>query len=186
MNVDAERSVPRVLQTRHNAALADHDTGLSPPRLVARERDEIDPRRDRFWTVGSYGNPHGRRSTKEPEPRSSITGSIAPELDQLAGRHLGREADHAVVRGMNLQQERRVVGDRVGVVARMSPVRGADLTEHRAASQHDVGIRNSRRSRSAPHGDDDLAAVGERLEGQEHRGPLLCNHEGVFGTGQPA
>src|SRR4029077_7270694 len=67
------------------------------------------------------------------------------------------------------------------------PVRGADLTEHRAASQHDVGDAELDADLDQlPTGEYDFGVVGERLEGQEHGGRVVVDHEGVFGTGEPA
>src|SRR2546430_6514194 len=47
-----------------------------PPRSLSPENDtRSTPAATVSGTVGSYGKPYERRSTSEPEPRSSITGT---------------------------------------------------------------------------------------------------------------
>ena len=66
------------------------------------------------------------------------------ELDQLAGRHLGGEADHAVVRGVDLEQQRRLRPDGLRVVAQVGAVGRADLAQHGAPLRSMMsGMRNS-------------------------------------------
>ena len=78
-------------------------------------------------------------------------------------------------------------GDRIGVVAQVRAVRRADLAQPRAASQHDVGDAELAADLDQLAArDDDLAAVGQRLERQQHRGGVVVDDEGVLGAGQPA
>ena len=65
--------------------------------------------------------------------------SLATERGQLARRHGGREPDHAVVRGVNLEEQRDVGSDRLGVIAEVGPIGRAHLAQARTAPQHDVG-----------------------------------------------
>src|SRR5204863_3500622 len=64
---------------------------------------------------------------------------LAPQIGQLAGRHGGGEADHAIVGGVDLEQEPGLGPYRLRVVLEMSTVGRTDLTQCRARSAHDIG-----------------------------------------------
>ena len=68
----------------------------------------------------------------------------------------------------------------------MRAVGGADLAEHGAAAQHDVGDAElaADLDQLSPR-DDDLSAVGERLERQQDGGRIVVDHQRVLGAGQP-
>src|SRR5262249_21909862 len=166
--VDAQRSVPRILlEPRDTRAPADDDAGLRPAEeLVARERHEVHARGHRFLD--------GRLVRKAPRPQvEERTGAealhpgkapLGPELDELARRPRGGEADDAVVGRVDLEQERGVGGDRVGVVAQVSPVRRAYPAEPRATAEHDVGDPELTADLDQLAArDDDLATVPQRL-----------------------
>ena len=190
--VDPQRAVPRVLlQPRHHLARARPGCRPAARRAACRPRTRRGrrPRRRPPARSARTESPSGRRSTSEPEPRSSMTGipRCAPQLGQLAGAHVGREADHPVVRRVHLEQESGLGADRLGVVAQVRPVGGADLPQHGTAAPHDVGDAELAADLDQlAAGDDDLLAVRQRLEGQQDRGRVVVDDERVLGAGQPA
>src|SRR5438094_5377065 len=189
--VDAQRAVPRVLlEPRDDRAFADDDPGLrAAEQLVARERHEVDSGGDDLG--------HGRLVGKAPRPQvdqragaqilHDRNAALTAELDQLAARHVRGEADHAVVRGVNLQQQRGGRADGFGVVAQVRAVGGTDLAQDGAAAQHDV--RNAELAADLDQlaaRDDDFFAVRERLEGQQYGRGVVVDDQRVLGGRQPS
>src|SRR5215204_5277449 len=70
------------------------------------------------------------------------------------------------------------------VVLVMCSVGGTDFTEYGAAPGHDV--RDPERTADLDKlatRDEDLMALGHRIEGQEQRAGCVVHHESVFGSG---
>ena len=78
-----------------------------------------------------------------------------------------------------------VLGDRPFVVGRMSAVGGAHLDEPGAAGGDDVGqAKRAADLDQLSAGDNDLAAVGERVEHDRHGGGIIVDHRGCRGPGE--
>ena len=127
------------------------------------------------------------RSTKQPEPRSSITGMprARPSSASSRERHRGGEAHHAVVRGVHLQEHAGIGADGVGVVLEMGAVGGADLAQGGAGAAHDVGDAELAADLDQLAArDDDLLAAGQALEREQHGGGAVVDHEGGLRAGE--
>ena len=87
---------------------------------------------------------------------------------------------------MHAQQERRLGPDRAVVVGRARPVRRPHLDQARAgAGEH---VRNPEAVADLdqlPARDDDLAALGERGEGEQHRGGVVVDDDRRLGAREP-
>src|SRR5262249_61899302 len=101
------RAFPWVLlEPRDDRPLADDDAGLwAAEQLVARERHEIDAGGDDFGHRGLVRK--APRSEVDQRARAEILhhrhATLVAELDELTAGHVGGEADHAVVRRVDLQ-----------------------------------------------------------------------------------
>ena len=106
---------------------------------------------------------------------------------ELASRGLLGEADDAEVRLVDAQEQRRLRADRALVVGGARPVRRPDLDEPRARAREDVGDAEAVADLDQLAArDDDLAALGERGEREQHRGGVVVDDERRLGAGQPA
>ena len=115
----------------------------SAEQLVARERHERGARVDALADTELVAQP--RRPFREPgrrvveQTRARVDDDRAAERRQLGDRDGRDEPDHAVVRGVHLQEQRDVVGEGGRVVGAPRAVRRADLDEVRARLGHDLG-----------------------------------------------
>ena len=76
--------------------------------------------------------------------------------------------------------------DRLGVVAQVRAIGGADLAQHGAAAPHDVGDAELAADLDQLAArDDDFLAVGQRLERQQHGGGVVVDDQRVLGAGEP-
>ena len=110
-----------------------------------------------------------------------------PSSVELARADVGREADHPVVGGVDLQQQRRVGGDRLGVIAQVRAIGGPHLAQYGPAAPHDV--RDAELAADLDQlaaRDDDFLAVRQRLERQQHGGGVVVDDQRVLGAGEPA
>jgi hypothetical protein len=105
-------------------------------------------------------------------------------------RHLGHadalgEAGDGVVAAMHLHQHRGARADRVLVVGGVGAVGGADLDQFGAGALHDVrdaeGAADLDQLAARHH---HLAAVGQRVQHQQHGGRVVVDHRGGLGPGQ--
>ncbi len=113
--------------------------------------------------------------------------ALAAERGQLGLGDAGGEALHRVVAGVHLHQQRAARAERLGVVAQVGAVGGADLDQLRAGPPHDV--RDAERAADL----DQLAARHrhllprrQRVEEQEHRGGVVVDGGRRLGAGQLA
>ena len=107
------------------------------------------------------------------------------ERGQLRRGGLGREADHAVVRRMDLQDRGGPRIERRAVIGEARAVRRADLDQLRARGAHDVGDpERAADLDQLPAGHEDGPALRERLEREEQRGGAVVDDERVLGVGQ--
>ena len=104
---------------------------------------------------------------------------------QFGGGDLFGEALNAVVRGVDLHQKAGLGGDRLGIVAGVGAVGGADLAQAAAGLFHDRGHAEGAADldQLAP-GDDGLAVAGQRVQDDQHRGGVVVDDGGVLGPGQ--
>ena len=102
------------------------------------------------------------------------------ELGEL--RLLG-EADDAEVRLVDAQEQRRLGPDRALVVGGARAVRRSDLDEPRAGTREHVGDPEpvADLDQLAAR-DDDLAALGERSEREQHGGGVVVDDERGLGA----
>ena len=86
---------------------------------------------------------------------------------------------------MDLEQQRRLIGDGPGVVAQVGPVRGSHFPQDGPALDHDVGEPEGSPDLDelAPR-DDDLPAGGKGLQAQQDGGSVVVDDEGVLGAGE--
>ena len=104
--------------------------------------------------------------------------------------HLGErgpvgEPDHAEVRLVDAQDERRVRPDRALVVLRVRPVRRPDLDQPRAGAHEHVRDPEAVADLDQLAArDEHLAALGERGQRQEHRAGVVVDDERRLGSGQ--
>ncbi len=97
------------------------------------------------------------------------------------------EADDAEVRLVHAQQDGRLGADRALVVGGARPVRRPDLDEPRAGPREHV--RDAEAVADLDQlatGDDDLAALRQRCEREQHRRGVVVDDECGLGSGQPA
>jgi hypothetical protein len=189
--VDPERAVERVLlEAFHERAPPDDDAGLRPAeQLVPRKADEVDAGGDDLGHRRLVGK--AVRAKVDERAGAEVLHhrdpALAAEIGQLTRGHRGREADHAVVRGVHLEEEPRVGTDRFGVVAGMRAVRGADLAQARAAPPHDVGDPELAADLDELAArDDDVFPVRQRLQRQQHGRRVVVDHERALGAAQAA
>ena len=153
---------------------AGDDPGLrAAEQLVAGEADEVGAGGER---VGG-GRLVLQRRTSAPEPRSSTSGSSWRARDGARARRsrLLGEADDAEVRLVDAQEERGLRPDRALVVGGARAVRRPDLDEPRARAGEHVGDAEAVADLDQLAArDDDLAALGERGEREQHRARRCC------------
>src|SRR5437763_348317 len=118
-------------------AAADDDPRLrAAEQLVAREADEVGAGGEALTCrrlVLEVGERARAEVVDERQPRALRDPRQLLEAGQLA------EADHAEVRLVDAEEQRRLGPDRPLVVGCARPVRGADLDESRAGPGEDVG-----------------------------------------------
>ena len=106
---------------------------------------------------------------------------------ELVEPRLLGEADDAEVRLVDAQQERRLRPDRPLVVGRPRPVRRPDLDEPRAGAGEHVGDPEAVADLDQLAArDDDLAALRERGEREQHRRGVVVDDDRGLRAGQPA
>ena len=111
--------------------------------------------------------------------------ALVGERGQVFGARLGREPDHAVVRGVHLQDRAGPLGGGRPVVADPRAVRGSHLDELGARGTHDVGdpeLAPDLDQLSAR--DQDLPALGEGRECQHEGRRAIVHDKRVLGAGE--
>ena len=125
-----------------------------------------------------------RAGAEVVEERQLVPASDGREL--LEPRLLG-EADDAEVRLVDAQEQRRLRPDRALVVGRPRPVRRPDLDQPRArAGEHVRDPEAVADLDQLAARDDDLAALRERGEREQHRGGVVVDDDRRLGAGEPA
>ena len=138
-------------------------------------------------TVGSRGRPKGGEvdegaGAEVVDERHAVRPG---DRGELGGGHLLDEADDAVVRGVDLEDQPGVGGKRGAVVAGVGAVGGADLDDARPGPRHDVGHPEGAADLDQLAARDDrLAALRQRVQGEEHGGGVVVDDGGVLGAGQ--
>ena len=156
-------------------------------QLVAGERDQVDACGDDFLHGGLVRE--APVAEVDEAARAEIfhdrQAAVVAERDQLARRDVGGEPDDTVVRRVNLEEQPGVVSDRTLVILQVGAVRRPHLTQDGAAAQHDVGDpKFSADLDELTARDDDLLAVGQRLERQENRRRVVVDDQRVLGARQ--
>jgi serine/threonine protein kinase len=144
------------------------------------------------------GDERGARRALEALKKADPSGEAAVAFEQEigAGREQrrqvaeldrGGEAGDAVVRRVHLEEQRGALADGALVVAGVGAVGGPHFAQHRAALAEHVG---------QPEGAADLdqlaarhhhlAALGQGVERQQHRGGVVVDHGRVGGAGEGA
>jgi hypothetical protein len=123
---------------------ADGHARLRPAQeLVARERDQRGARVDGLTDARLVAQP--RRPMGEPrsrlveEPGAGVDHDRRPEPGQVTHRGRLDEADHPVVGRVDLEHERGLGTDGVGVVGAPGPVRRPDFDQATTRLRHDLG-----------------------------------------------
>ena len=171
-------------QTLDEVGAADDDPGLRPAQqLVAREADEIRARAEALARGRLAGQLDEHARAEVVDERDSVAPRRLRELGD--GRLLG-EADEAEVRLVHAQEHRGSRPDRALVVGDPGPVRRPHLDEPGArAGEH---VRNPEAVPDLDQlaaRDEHLAALGQRSEGEQHRGRVVVDDERGLGAGQP-
>ena len=188
--VDPHRARERVLaQLCDQVGATDDAAGLgATEELVAAERDE----------VGAVGQrlAHARLLPGEPalgvqQARADIEherhAGLAGELGELGGRRRGREADHAVVRRMHLQDRGGRVLQGGLVVGDTCAVRRSDLDQACAGGTHDVGDPELAADLDQLAArDEHLLALGEHGQRKHERRRTVVHDERGLGIGDRA
>ena len=180
--VEPHRARQRVPPHRRDRLGRAHgDARLRPAeQLVAGEQRHVRPRRHRVGHERLRREPV--RARVEHRAAAEVVEQQQPALarerrEAVERRGLG-EADDAEVRGVDAQQRRRLVGDRLGVVAEVGAVRRADLDEARAGLAHDVGDAEPAPDLDElPARDDDLAPGAERRQREQQRGGVVVDRD---------
>ena len=175
-------------QLRDQVGAPDDDPGLRPAeQLVARARHE----------VGALGERVDARTARRAASRCSCSEQPGADVEDERARPLGgdrgqvfdgrrrREADHAVVAGVDLEDRAGPFAERRPVV--VARVRFVVPTSTSFAPDADMmsGIRNSPPiSISSPRETSDLLAARERRKGEQERGGAVVHDERVLGSGQ--
>ncbi len=156
-----------------------------PPRSLSPENaTRSAPAARLSGTSGSSSN-----ATRLPEPRSSRSGSPRRRATAASSRSDGRSVKPTVRKfdWCDAQQQRRLRPDRRLVVGRARAVRRPDLDEARARAREHVRDPEAVADLDQLAArDDDLAALGERGEREQHGGGVVVDDERVLGAGQPA
>ena len=163
---------------------AGDDPGLrAAEQLVAREADEVGARRERRGR-GRLALDVDERAGAEVVDERQL---VAPrDRRELLDAGLLREADDAEVRLVHAEQERGLGPDRAVVVGRAGAVRRPHLDQARArAGEHVRDPEAVADLDQLPARDDDLAALGERGEGEQHRGGVVVDDDRGLGAGEP-
>ena len=185
----AQRPMQRVLgDLGQPDFLPDDETRLrSAEDLVAAEGHDVRAKRDTFrderlLRQAVLAQVDERAAPKIFHHRNAVR---LADRHKLGERHFGGKADDAVVAGVDLQEQRGLVGDRLLVIRRMRAVRRPDLLEHGAALGHD--LRNPEGAADLNQlaaRDDHFLAVRERVERQQHGGGVVVDHGGGLGAGE--
>ena len=183
--VRAERAVERVAaQPLDEVRPPGDDPRLRPAeQLVAGEADEVGARSQRRG--------RGRLALELDErARAEVVDERQPvpprDGRQLLEARLLREADDAEVRLVDAEEQRRLGPDRPVVVGRARSVRRPDLDEPRArAGEHVRDPEAVADLDQLPARDDDLAALGQRGEGEQDRGGVVVDDDRRLGARQP-
>ena len=173
---------------RDELAAADDEAGLrAAEQLVAREGDEVGALGDRLGdgrlarqAVGGEVD-EGAGAEVVDERHAVVMG----DPRQFGRRHRLGEALDPVVGGVDLQDQPGLGTERAGIVAGVGAVGGADLDEPGAGTRHDVGHAEGAADLdqlAARH--DRLAALGQRVQRQQHRGGVVVDDGGVLRPGQ--
>ena len=187
--VGADRARERVgLAPIHEVAAADDHAGLrSAEQLVAGEGDERGTGLEALARAGFVVQPFG--SSRQPrralveETRTGIDDHRRPERRELRHRRGRHEADHPVVRRVDLQQERGAFGERALVVGRARAVGRAHLDEPRAGLGHDLGHAETAADLDQfTARDDDLSVARQRGQHEQHRGRVVVDDDAGFGA----
>ena len=109
------------------------------------------------------------------------------DLRQVCDRRQLGEADEPEVRLVHAQEDRSLGADRLLVVGRARPVRRSHFDQARTGSRQNV--RNPETVADLDQlaaRDQDVAPLGERGQGEQHRSGVVVDDERGFGSGQPA
>ena len=179
--VDAQRPVERVAaHPVHDRGAPDDQPRLrSAEQLVAAEGHGVGALRQRAAQrrLGLPAAPAGASTSAAALVLDQGHGVLARERRQLLERRLLGEADHAEVARVHLEDQGGVGPDRGAVVREPRAVGGAHLAQPRAAlAQH---VRDAERAAdlhqlAAAH--DHLAALRQRVDGQQHRRRAVVDH----------
>ena len=183
--VGAERAMERVTaQLLDEVGAAGDDPGLrAAEQLVAREADEVGARRQRRGRGRLALDVDERAGAEVVDERQLVA---ARDGRELLDAGLLREADDAEVRLVHTQQQRRLRPDRAVVVGCARPVRRPHLDQARAgAGEHVRDPEAVADLDQLAARDDDLAALGERGESEQHRGGVVVDDDRGLGAGQP-
>ena len=177
-----ERMPPQLLD---EVGAAGDDPGLrAAEQLVAREADEVGARGQGGGRGRLALDVDERARAEVVEERQLVPAGDGREL--LDARLLG-EADDAEVRLVDAQEQRRLRPDRALVVGRARSVRRPDLDEPRArAGEHVRDPEAVADLDQLAARDDDLAALRERGEREQHRGRVVVDDDRRLGAGEPA
>ena len=154
-------------------------------RAACRRRSRRGRRRRRARRRAS-ARPRARRARpSRGRRRAAARARRATAASSSSARLLG-EADDAEVRLVHAQEQRGVRPDRALVVGGARAVRRPDLDEARArAGEHVRDAEAVADLDQLAARDDDLAALGERGEREQHRGRVVVDDERGLGAGQP-
>ena len=186
--VGAQRALERVApQALDEVGAADDDPGLrAAEQLVAGEADEVRA---------------GRRARRAPTARRarSVSDAGAEVVDERQLVPRARQPRAPRARGCSVKPTTRkfdwctrrstrgLGADRALVVRRARAVRRPDLDEARARAREHVGDAEAVADLDQLAArDDDLAALRERGEREQHRRRVVVDDERGLGAGQPA
>ena len=163
----------------------DDDPGLGPAeQLVAGEADEVGAGGKALLGRGLVLEMNKHTGAEVVDEREVVPARDGCELGH--GRLL-READHAEVRLVHAQQHGRLRADRTLVVGGARPVRRADLAQARARACEHVRYPEAVADLDQlAAGDEYLAALRERGQGEHHGRRVVVDDECSLGARQPA
>ncbi len=104
---------------------------------------------------------------------------LASQRGQFFQRRLLGESDNLEVGAMHAQQQFRSLGDGGFVIGDAGAIRRPHFAKHRAGLRHHIG--NAERTADLDQfaaRDDDFPALGQRVQGQQHGGGVVVDHNG--------
>ena len=164
--------------------MSDDDPGLrAAEELVTRERDEVRAGAEALGRRRLVADRGERARAEIVHEREA--GSLG-NRGELGESRLLREADHAEVRLVHAEQQRRFRADRRLVVGRPRAIRRPDLDEPRTRpGEHFRDPEAVPDLDQLAARDHDLAAFRERREREQHRGSVVVHDERGVGARQP-